>query len=380
MTVPLSLCLEDYDIDPVRGFLPTRDPLTSLPAPYDAWDCLAAKLPLLTMTGRTKISLQALPVLDADGLSGIDQHRRALLLLAGFANTWMVAGDTAAIPRGISVPLIQVSRALGMMPISTHATIVLGNWRRIDPSAPLSVENIDTLLSFRGSIDEKWFFLATVGVELAGAPVLTHLVDAVGASRRSEYNHLAQVLRKVAALIDGITEAFLRVRQSCDPYIFYNHVRPYLAGWPAPGVIYEGTGIGPVQYNGGSAAQSSLLQAIDAALGIRHDHGLTKDFLLSMRDYMPPQHRAFIEDIGARSCVRSCVMEAAAPAVLRDAYDAAVTAMDGLRRKHIGLVSEYISKQMPASASAVGTGGTSFDDFLRQARVETVEAQLGSRG
>ena len=51
--------------------------------------------------------------------------------------------------------------------------------------------------------------------------------------------------------------------------------------------------------------------------------------------------------------------------------------MDELRRKHIGLVSEYITKQMPAHATAVGTGGTEFDGFLRQSRVETDKAKLG---
>lgn len=371
--------LEHYDIDPVRGFLPGRDPLTALPPPFDTWDRVAAELPLLTMSGRTRAVLQSLPVLDAAGLADIDQQRRALLLLAGFANTWMAAGGAPAIPRGIAMPLIQVARTLGMVPITTHATIVLGNWRRLDPQKPLSVENVDTLLTFRGSIDEKWFFLSTVGVELAGASVLAHLADAVEASELTDHVRLTAALVSVATIVDKITTAFLRVRESCDPYIFYNHVRPNLAGWPAPGAVYEGTGVGPVQYNGGSAAQSSLLQAIDAALGIRHEHGLTKDFLLSMRNYMPPRHRAFIEDIGARSRVRDCVAYSGQAGELRQSYDAAVGAMDGLRRKHIGLVSEYITKQMPASASPVGTGGTHFDDFLRQSRIETADAKLGER-
>lgn len=375
----MTLRLEDFDIDPVRGFVPGRDPLTALPPYFAAWDRTAAELPLLTMTGRTKATLAALPVLDASRLEGIDQQRRALLLLAGFANTWMASGGEAMIPRGIAVPLVAVARALDMMPITTHATVVLGNWRRIDPDKPLSVENVDTLLSFRGSIDEKWFFLSTVGVELAGAPALQHLVAAVDAAEAGEDDRLAQSLEAIAASVGDVTTAFMRVRDCCDPHIFYNHVRPFLAGWPAPGVTYEGTDLGPVQFNGGSAAQSSLLQSIDAALGIRHDHGLTKEFLSAMRDYMPPRHRAFIEAVAARSRVRAVVSAPTASTRLVSAYDAAVAGMDGLRRKHIGLVSEYITKQMPPSAVAVGTGGTSFDDFLRQSRIETVEAKIGSR-
>lgn len=369
--------LADYDIDPERGFIPGHDPLTALPGPFAAWDRLGEKLPLLTMTGRTVEALRALPVLDAGLLANDAERRRALLLLAGFANAWMaLAPDDPVIPRGVAVPLIAVAGALGQAPISTHATIVLGNWRRLDPGAPLSLENVDTLLSFRGSIDEKWFFLSTLGVELAGAPMIPRLVAAVEAAERGDQSGLARELAQVAATLGQVTAAFMRVRESCDPHIFYHHVRPYLAGWPAPGAVYDGTGVGPVQHTGGSAAQSSLLQAVDAALGIVHPHELTNGFLMGMRLYMPPRHRAFIEEIGLRSRIRAAALEADGDGALRQAYDACVTGMDELRRRHIGLATEYITRQAPEGQQAVGTGGTHFTDFLRQARLETVRSRI----
>lgn len=369
--------LADFDIDPERGFIPGRDPLTALPARFAAWDRLGERLPLLTMAGRTVEALRALPVLNAGLLANDAERRRALLLLAGFANAWMaLAPDDPVIPRGVAVPLIAVAGALGQAPISTHATIVLGNWRRLDPDKPLSLENVDTLLCFRGSIDEKWFFLSTLGVELAGAPMIPRLVAAVKAAERGDQSGLARELAQVAATLGQVTAAFMRVRESCDPHIFYHHVRPYLAGWPAPGAVYEGTGVGPVQHTGGSAAQSSLLQAVDAALGIVHPHELTNDFLMGMRLYMPPRHRAFIEEIGRRSRIRAAALEADGDATLRQAYDACVTGMDELRRRHIGLATEYITRQAPAGQQAVGTGGTHFTDFLRQARLETVRSRI----
>ncbi len=370
--------LADYDIDDIRGFVPGRDPLLALPQPYDAWDRLAELLPVLTMRHRVHRAIAGLPLLDAAGLKTGDQQRRGFLLLTALANTWLVGDNaTTTIPSSISVPLLALARALGRKPITQHGTIVLENWRRLDTSKPLAMDNVDTLVSFRGSIDEKWFFLSTLGAELAGAPALPLLLAALDAAERQDHARLADALNAIAVIVGATTAAFMSVRESCDPYIFYNHVRPYLASWPQPGVTYDGTGIGPVIYNGGSAAQSSLLQAIDAALGIAHAHHLTHGFLSSMRDYMPPRHRAFIEDVEMRTRVRAVVRDRSAPQSVRLAYDACISAMDELRRKHMGLVSEYISKQMPPSASPIGTGGTSFDDFLRQSRVETVTSKVG---
>ena len=198
---------------------------------------------------------------------------------------------------------------------------------------------------------------------------MTALVDARDDAQLGEH------LRAIASAVADMTVAILRVTESCDPHIFYHHVRPYITSWPADGVVYEGTSVGPVTYSGGSAAQSSLLQSIDAALGIEHAHVLTRDFLQSMRAYMPAPHRRFIEDVERHTRIRARVMRSDAAPSLRADYDAAVGAIDELRRKHMGVVNAYITQQMPAGASAVGTGGTSFNDFLRQARVETVQAK-----
>ena len=42
------------------------------------------------------------------------------------------------------------------------------------------------------------------------------------------------------------------------------------------------------QYYGGSAAQSTLFPALDAALEVSHSKHSSNAFLLEMRDYMPP--------------------------------------------------------------------------------------------
>ncbi len=370
--------LAAYDVDPQRGFVPGVDPLTQMPAAYRIWDDVTGELPAFIMGGRFRDVLKAMPILDPSGLTPPEQDR-ALLLLTTFASVW-VWGQRKPhlrIPSPIAVPLVALARAMDRVPMIAHAIVVLINWRRVDASKPIGVDNVDTLVNFLGGVDEKWFFLATLGVELTGAPILVDLVAALEAAERGDDQRLARLLTRIAAQMEKVTAAFLDIRRWCDPYVFFNRVRPFLASWPAPGVVYEGTDLGPVEIAGGSAAQSSLLQAIDAGLGIHHEHTVTKPFLDGMRLFMPPRHRQFVADLQAQSQVRDRAREAGASAALRSAYDACIAAMDDLRRKHIGLVGEYITKQAPPSDTAIGTGGTSFNDFLRESRLETVRAKVG---
>jgi indoleamine 2,3-dioxygenase len=257
-----------------------------------------------------------------------------------------------------------------------HATLVLNNWRRLDPARPLALGNLDTQFTFTGSFDEKWFYLATLGVELAGAPAIVALTDAVTASQRDDDTALAGELALLEAGIKQMSAALMRLTERCDPYVFYNRIRPYLAGWPAPGVTYAGTGLPPQVFAGGSAAQSSLLQSIDAGLDIRHEHVATRDFLQAMLQYMPPKHRAFVAALRERSSIRERALQGA-PA-LRDAYNACIAVTDEFRRKHIGLTSQYIVKQASTHVGpgTTGTGGTDFVEFLRESRVETARSQL----
>lgn len=46
------------------------------------------------------------------------------------------------------------------------------------------------------------------------------------------------------------------------------------------------------KYYGGSAAQSTLFPALDAALEVSHSAHSSNAFLLEMRDYMPPGLRS----------------------------------------------------------------------------------------
>ena len=93
--------------------------------------------------------------------------------------------------------------------------------------------------------------------------------------------------------------------EKCDPFIYYNRVRPYIFGWknnPATpnGVIYEGVeeyGGTPQLFRGETGAQSSIVPALDALLGVIHSNDPLKEYLDEMRLYMPKEHRNLLNDL-----------------------------------------------------------------------------------
>ena len=56
----------------------------------------------------------------------------------------------------------------------------------------------------------------------------------------------------------------------------------------------------PREFYGASGAQSSVLPALDAALGVQHPPGWLQEYLKTMRMHMPLEHRAFIAAVEVR--------------------------------------------------------------------------------
>ena len=176
--------------------------------------------------------------------------------------------------------------------------------------------------------------------------------------------------------------------ESCDPYIYYHRVRPYIHGWkdhPAlpQGVIYEGVdayGGQPQQFRGETGAQSSVIPCLDAALGIMHQEDALRRYLMEMREYMPPKHRRFIEAIEQGPSIRHYVLDRRKGGpLLRDSYNACVHWLERFRSTHLEYAKTYIQKQMQSGANNpvdVGTGGTPFIPYLKKHRDETSQHNI----
>ncbi|MFI2189891.1 hypothetical protein [Streptomyces sioyaensis] len=239
---PLVAAVDGYAIDRHHGFVPADDPADRLPDYYRPWERAARNISALIMTDRLRATVEALPELTVDRLESDAERERAMLVLCCLANAYVWAGDPPVdtLPAPVARPLHRVAHLLDRPPIVAHASTVLNNWRRIDPSEPLSMSNIDTQLTFLGGVDEKWLYLATVGVELAGAPALPLLVRAQHAAAAEDHDRLADALLGIRAALKDTVDALLDMERWCDPHVFYHRIRPFLTGWDSPGLRLEG--------------------------------------------------------------------------------------------------------------------------------------------
>lgn len=370
--------------DPARGFLPTRDPLARLPAAFDAWEAAAQGLPKLLATTRVRSHLQALPALPVDGLKTEAQRERAMMLLSylGHAYVWGEATAAARLPANLAVPWHAVATQLGRPPVLSYPSYALHNWRRVDPQGPVAIGNIVLLQNFLGGIDEEWFILIHVDIEAKAGAALAAIGAARTAVEASDGGALREALAAMAVALAAMYDTLSRMPELCDPYIYYNRVRPYIHGWknnPAlpDGLVYEGVKAyagKPQKFAGETGAQSSIIPALDAVLGVAHEDDPLRPYLLDMRNYMPAAHRDFIAQVEAGPGVRRFVSEHRGDGGLREAYNACVTWVERFRAKHLEYAASYIFKQAQSSVAnptAVGTGSTPFMPYLKKHRDET---------
>lgn len=430
--------LANYGISPTHGFLPDVLPLTRLPDPYyNKWESIAANLQHLVLSKRLRGVIDRLPVLATVGLEHDAEWRRAYMLLTFFAHAYIWGGDTPQerVPPSLSVPLLAICQHLEVPPVSTYAASVLWNFKPLFMDEDIDdLDNLATLVTFTGSLDESWFYLVSTAIEARGGPIIPLMLTAVAAARQGDAETVTGCLRAFAERLDDLGELLHRMHENCDPGFFYRRIRTFLAGSKnmaeaglPRGVIWDdGTGQSDyVQYSGPSNAQSSLIQFFDIMLGIEHRPTGEKadaaseseregrmrapkhNFITDMRRYMPGPHARFLEDVTAVANIRNFVeAHAATNEALGLAYDACLSMLRTFRDIHIAIVTRYIilpsretrarsrspeavrqqTRQNLATASknekqakkVKGTGGTALIPFLKQARDETGEPAVES--
>lgn len=393
---PLSL--SDYELSPERGFLP-HDPCENLPE-CTTLNYLGHELPKLLSTRMVRRFIDEHPQLlpSVPGKWHDQDYRAAMRILsfAGHAYVWEVPDQPAeTLPSQLAEPWYEMARRLGRPPVLSYASYALDNWRRLDRTKPVQLDNIVLLQNFLGGLDEEWFVVVHIQIERQAGPGLAGLLRAINGAVADEEDEVLHGLTALAGAQTAMRESLLRMPERCDPYVYYSRVRPYIHGWKnnpslPKGLVYRGVAAyagQPEQFRGETGAQSSIVPCLDAGLGIAHAPDPLTVYLQEMRDYMPPRHRAFLH------ALEKSTDELGRPllsAYVRDrrvrhpdlwtAYSSCVDLLAQFREIHIGYADSYIHRQHQAHASnptAVGTGGTPFMIYLQKHLDETRQAISG---
>lgn len=269
--------------------------------------------------------------------------------------------------------------------------------------------------TFTGTTDEAWFYAVSVSVEGKGVRAIQLMLECVEAIDHNDDHRVLECLAAFSEVVVELGRILQRMHERCAPSVFYHRIRPFLAGSRGMekaglprGIFYdEGDGKGSWrQYSGGSNAQSTLIQFLDIALGVKHqatgdkpgvDNGKRQTYLDEMRKYMPESHRQFLEHFSTIANVQQYATSSSTSSNVHKAFRAAVDAMTAFRDIHIKIVARYIvrpsrtlsneeslGRKNIASASSEestdrgelkGTGGTNLMAFLKQTRDETKAAK-----
>ena len=378
MNIYMSI-YKKYDLS-LNGFLPEFQ-LKALPTPFQCWEQVAKNIPELIKNkkGSLRNNVHELPLLNWEELQP-EFHKRAYSVLAIIASSYVWCEGfnniPKILPKNVAIPLWHICKELGINPIATHASLDLFNWRLIDPSKGIVLDNLRSVYTMTGQFDEEWFYLIPVAVEKVGADILNNIIKILEWTATTNTNtidanvchtnneNILKSLKKIKQDLLEMKKILARMTEKCRPDFFYNTMRPYLAGWNnehlSDGLIYEGISDEPQKFVGGSVTQSSLFQTIDAFCGITQND----EYFDKVKAYMPKKHREFIYHVKRTSNIKTFVQK---HPKLKAAFESIVEELIKFRKVHYGLVHKYILAFIKKNnyLDDKGTGGTPLKSFLK---------------
>lgn len=377
--------LEDFGLSAERGYLSSYEiDAIELPEGFDEMLDAAAQLSDIMTTGRVRHWLKQVghPDMAVFLANANDAQVRTAMVHYSFlvqAFVWGEAEAPTTLPANLAIPIVAIGDHLGLPPLLPYSGYVLDNWYRLDKSGGITLDNIGMYQNFFGGQDENWFVLVHVAIEATAGRALQLATELVVASDNNDAAEVERLLIEMNKVWDAMNLHFDRMPERCDPYIYYQRVRPYIHGWknnPAmpDGLIYEGVerlGGKPQAYRGQTGSQSSIVPAMDALFQVVHQSDPLREFLDELHAYRPPTHRAFIDALRQKSGLRDFAKSQGSS--VKDAFNACVEQVARFRSRHLEYAASYINKQASSGAgndTDVGTGGTPFMKYLKKHRDE----------
>lgn len=271
------------------------------------------------------------------------------------------------------------AKRLGLPCVLTHAAVDLYNWELKDKNEPFSLDNLKTIYTMTGNEGEEWFYLNMIAIEGEWGYLLPEIIS-FDPNNVNNVNKLDNLLSNISNSLTKSTKIIKRMREKCSPEFFFGTLRIFLGG--SANDVFEDKGIKlegideTIKYKGGSAAQSSVFQALDIFFNVKHvGHG--KKFLDEMIDYMPEMHANYLRDLRnlhSKNRIQDLVIK---NNKLKVIYDKCLEQLAIFRGAHLSIVHDYIIKFIRKDNKddkdnnkdnnihgAKGTGGTLPDEFL----------------
>jgi indoleamine 2,3-dioxygenase len=257
--------------------------------------------------------------------------------------------------------------------VLSYDAYVLHNWRRLDGTQRLRPHDLDSITTFTDLRDERWFIGIHAAIEAAAGPALAAIGQAQRGILDRDTDRVHRALRSIEESLHVIVPILDRMGEHNDPEMYGEGFRPYLGA--LTGVEFEGVADleGTQSFRGASGAQSSIFPALDAAFGIDHGDTPLVDHLHSLRQDMPPEHRAFIQAAADGPAIKAFA-ERTGDSDVREAYNECIDQMVHFRERHYDVVEQYLASKL---GETTGTGGTPYGDFLAMFTDNTRALRLG---
>ena len=426
--IDLPLNPGDYGITRELGFLPSSDPVNSLISGktedtnpqsthpetvkpivdaeghllFSAWEECASGLSSMLCAGSVRKKLESLPLPKSDKNNNEclpmwqlflaeSQARieRAYLLLSffGHAYVWGESPVSQYLPESIAIPWVAIARLARRQPILTYYSFNACNWCRLDGSKHVVLQNTCRMLNFFGGKDEEWFSAIHVAIEAKAGVALIAAIQMHRMFCRNWYFNLSgddasqveQHLITISNTTYDMVSLLQRMKENCDEYIYYHRVRHFMRGWTDAEIpngmtyrgVYNDNGEYRVEkYYGETGAQSSVIPALDAALGVAMSADELSPYLSEMRKYMPVQHVDFLTALEQGRSIRKFITDGKEKADLSKvaaAYNLCIEALFQFRSVHLELAYRFVRQFDDRADNEIrGTGGTPFMPYLRK--------------
>ena len=363
-----NYCDGFFDINTSRGFLPINDPLEKLPDEFSQLQQVVDNIPSLIQSSESlEKEVNNIP----NYICNIPKYENDKFVIQALFRTYTFIASSyllqpsylnrtesgygkarTLLPKNIAVPLEFVANVLQVYPfLDYHYAYSLGNYKKIDKSSNLNVNNLDTICKFSGTDDERGFIMIHVNINQYSSNIIKGIDLFTNGNKRLALLTLLEAM----ILINQVRSNMWKVSNPKN----YNDFRAFIMGITGnteifgDGVIYEGTSnLSPRQYRGQTGAQDDVIPTIDIFTGVIKyypQNELTK-YLYDLRSYRPVVVQNFFKDLENFTIDYMELNEdnkIVLYEILEQIYD--------FRNGHWRFVHEYIMKN---TKYQVATGGT----------------------